>query len=129
MRGSLYGPDDAAIGASFGFEAIDGDGLVALPAHEYGARVRNRVGDAPAFLSFDVDVVDPAFAPATGTPETGGLTSREALAYLRSLAGIQFVGFDVVEVSPPYDGPGQPTAVLAAGIAFEMLALDVLRRG
>jgi agmatinase len=74
-------------------------------------------------MSFDIDVLDPAFAPATGTPEVDGLYPREALALLRSLAGIRFCGFDLVEVSPPYDSAGQVTALHAAAIAYEMLAL------
>ena len=92
------------------------------------ARVRARVGEGPLFLSFDVDVLDPAFAPGTGTPEAGGLSTREALGYLRALRGVRFTGYDVVEVSPPYDGPGQPTAVAASNVAFELLTLDVLGR-
>jgi agmatinase len=86
------------------------------------------IGGGPVFLSVDVDVLDPAFAPGTGTPEVGGLTPREALGYLRALAGIAFTGFDVVEVSPPYDGPGQTTALNAAAIAYEMLALLAVSR-
>ena len=89
-------------------------------------RVRERIGDGPVFLSFDIDVFDPAFAPGTGTPEVAGLQPREALGYLRALAGTRFVGFDLVEVSPPYDGPGQPTALLAANVAYEFLALSAL---
>nr|MBA3409024.1 arginase family protein [Solirubrobacterales bacterium] len=77
----------------------------------------------PLFLSFDIDAIDPAFAPATGTPEVAGLLPHEALALLRALAGLSFVGFDVVEVAPAYDGPGQQTAVLAAAITYELLAL------
>jgi agmatinase len=99
---------------------------VTLSPEEYGARVRERVGTAPLFLSFDVDVLDPAYAPGTGTPEVGGLTTREALGYVRALAGLSFSGFDVVEVSPPYDGRGQPTSVAAANVAYELLTLDVL---
>ena len=71
-------------------------------------------------------MIDPAFAPATGTPEVAGLLPHEALALIRSLAGMSFAGFDVVEVAPPYDGPGQTTALLAAGIAYELLALIAL---
>jgi len=70
--------------------------------------------------------LDPAFAPATGTPEVAGLSPHEALALLRALAGSELVGFDLVEVSPPYDGPGQVTAMLAANIAYEFLALSAL---
>lgn len=126
MRGPLYGPGDAAQPAELGFEVIPGEELVALGPREYAARVRARAGEGPLFLSFDVDVLDPAFAPGTGTPEAGGLATREALAYLRALRGLRFAGYDVVEVSPPYDGPGAQTAVAAANVAFELLTLDVL---
>jgi agmatinase len=126
MRGGVYGPEDAELPQKLGFEVISCDELVTISYKEYAARVRARVGDGPLFLSFDVDVLDPAFAPGTGTPETAGLSTREALGFLRSLRGIRFAGYDVVEVSPPYDGPGQPTAVAAANVAFELLTLDVL---
>ncbi len=126
MRGGVYGPEDAGHAGALGFEVDPCDELVALTPEAYAARVRARVGDGPLFLSFDVDVLDPAFAPGTGTPEAGGLSTREALGYLRALRGLRFAGYDVVEVSPPYDGPGQPTAVAAANVAFELLTLDVL---
>ena len=83
-------------------------------------------GERPVFLSFDVDFLDPAFAPGTGTPEVAGFSTAEALAFLRSLRGIRLAGADVVEVSPPYDGPGQPTALAAANVGFELLALRAL---
>ena len=83
--------------------------------------------DWPAlYLSVDIDVLDPAFAPGTGTPEAGGLSTREALGFVRALRGLAFSGYDVVEVSPPYDGPGAPTAVAASNVAYELLTLDVL---
>jgi agmatinase len=126
MRGPLYSATDLDQARDLGFELITWEELRALGPDGYGARVRARVGDAAAFLSFDVDFVDPAFAPATGTPEPGGPTSAEALALLRSLAGIRFRGFDLVEVSPPYDNPGQTTALLAAAIAYEFLALTAV---
>jgi agmatinase len=128
MRGSLYSAEDLEFPRQLGFELIAGAELRRMTAEEYSRRVRERVGEGPAYLSFDIDVVDPAFAPATGTPEVGGLTGREALDFIRSLAGMQFAGFDVVEVSPPYDGPGQTTALLAANIAHEFLALVALHR-
>ena len=128
MRGPLYSADDLGAAREMGFELITGDELRAMPLGEYGERVRTRVGDAPAFLSFDIDVIDPAFAPATGTPEVAGLLPHEALVLLRSLAGMRFVGYDVVEVSPVYDGPGQTTAMLAANIAYELLALSAVAR-
>jgi agmatinase len=126
MRGSLYGPDDVDMPRDLGFEVIDGEELVAIGYEQYGERVRGRVGEGPLFLSFDIDVLDPAYAPGTGTPEVAGLTTREALGFLRALRGLRFSGYDIVEVSPPYDGHGQPTAVAAANVAFELLTLDVL---
>jgi agmatinase len=126
MRGSVYEAHDVAMPGELGFEVLACDELAALSPGAYAARVRDRVGDGPLFLSFDVDVLDPAFAPGTGTPEAGGLTVREALGFLRALRGLRFTGFDVVEVSPPYDNPGETTAVAAANIAFELLTLDVL---
>jgi agmatinase len=126
MRGSLYSEEDLTAAGELGFEVIAGEELRELDPAVYARRVRARVGDAPAFLSFDVDVLDPAFAPGTGTPEVAGLLPHDALALLRALAGTRFEGFDVVEVSPPYDGPGQITAMLAANIAYEFLALTAL---
>jgi arginase family enzyme len=79
------------------------------------------------FLSFDIDFLDPAFAPGTGTPEVAGFSTAEALGFLRALRGIDLVGADVVEVCPPYDGPGQPTALAAANVGYELLALRALR--
>jgi agmatinase len=128
MRGSLYAESDLSAARELGFELLDGDELRAMPPDEYARRVRERVGDTGAFLSFDIDVIDPAFAPATGTPEIAGLLPHEALARLRALAGMEFVGFDLVEVSPPYDSAGQTTAMLAANIAYEFLALRALAR-
>ena len=126
MRGPLYGAADVAQPRELGFDVIPGDELRAMAPADYAARVRARVGVGPAVLGFDIDVLDPAFAPATGTPEVAGLLPHEALALLRSLAGMRFRGFDVVEVSPPYDGPGQGTAMLAANVAYEFLALAAL---
>jgi agmatinase len=126
MRGSLYGPDDVAMPGELGFEVIPCEELVTLTAEEYGTRARQRTGEGPLFLSFDIDVLDPAFAPGTGTPEAGGLSTREALGCVRALRGLQFSGYDVVEVSPPYDGPGAPTAVAASNVAYELLTLDVV---
>ena len=127
MRGTLYGESDIAAPGDLGYEAIYMEELETLSPSEYGERVRARVGDAPAFLSFDVDFVDPAFAPGTGTPEVGGPTSAQAMAYLRALTGIDFRGLDCVEMSPPYD-PAGITAWLAASACHEMLSLLALRR-
>ena len=130
MRGPLYEAADLQVPREMGFELITGDELVSMSAREYGERVRARLGAGPAYLSFDIDVLDPASAPGTGTPEVAGLQPREALAFLRALAGISFTGFDVVEVAPPYDSPGQVTALNAAAVAYDLLALlAVARRG
>jgi len=128
MRGPLYSAADLTDARAMGFELVQDAELRALDTAEYARRVRERVGDAPAFFSFDVDVIDPAFAPGTGTPEVAGLETREALALIRALAGMQFTGYDVVEVSPPYDGPGQTTALVAGAVAYEFLALTALSR-
>jgi agmatinase len=127
LRGSLTEADDARLPAQFGIDALSYEELAALGPAGFSNRVRDRVGAAPCFLSFDIDFVDPAFAPGTGTPEVGGPSSREALTYVRSLAGLDFRGFDCVEVAPPYD-PAGVTAFVAANACFEMLSLLALRR-
>jgi agmatinase len=127
LRGPLYSSADLEEPREMGFTALTTDELRALGPAAYGELVRERTGDRPVFLSFDVDFCDPAYAPGTGTPEVGGFTSGEAQAFVRSLAGVRLVGADVVETAPAYDGPGQPTALLAANIAWEMLALVALR--
>jgi agmatinase len=128
MRGPLYGPEDMDVPGELGFEVIPGPDLVAMTPEEYRERVSAKIGDGPTYLSFDIDVLDPASAPGTGTPEVAGLQPREALAFLRALAGIEFTGFDVVEVAPAYDGPGQITALNAAAVAYDLLALLAVAR-
>ena len=127
LRGSLVEADDARLPERFGIAALTYEELAALGPAGFSERVRDRVGAGPCFLSFDIDFVDPAFAPGTGTPEVGGPSSREALTYVRALAGLDFRGFDCVEVSPPYD-PAGVTAFVAANACFEMLSLLALRR-
>ena len=127
LRGSLGSAEEAGYPAELGIDALTYEELAALGPAGFSQRVRNRVGDAPCFLTFDIDFVDPAYAPGTGTPEVGGPSSREALTYVRSLAGLDFRGFDCVEVSPPFDPAGQ-TAFVAANACFEMLSLLALRR-
>jgi len=92
------------------------------------ARTREVVGDGPVYVTFDVDGVDPGFAPGTGTPEVGGLTPREVLGILRGLAGLDVVGGDVVEVAPQYDATTN-TAQIGAQCLFELLCLVAIRRG
>jgi agmatinase len=127
LRGGLNAAADADLPATLGIDALTFEELSALGPGKFADRARQRAGTGPCFLSFDVDFVDPAFAPGTGTPEVGGPSSREALTYVRALAGLDFRGFDCVEVSPPYDAGGV-TAFLAANACFEMLSLLALRR-
>jgi agmatinase len=126
MRGPLYAASDLDEPRAWGFEILSTDELRRLDPAEYGRRVRERLGDGPAYFSFDIDVLDPAFAPGTGTPEVAGLLPHEAIAFIRALAGIPFVGYDIVEVSPPYDTSGQTTALTAASIGYELLAITAL---
>ncbi|HET6946104.1 MAG TPA: agmatinase [Gaiellaceae bacterium] len=123
MRGSLYGADDIEVARELGFTVLSTDELRALGPERYGELVRETVGNRPVFVSFDIDFLDPAFAPGTGTPEVGGFSTAEALAFLRALRGIRLAGCDVVEVSPPYDGPGSVTALAAANVLYELLSL------
>ena len=128
LRGSLYdGEDWTGLRTDLGLEYLTTEDVFRLGPEAVAAAIRGRVGDRPAFISFDIDVVDPAYAPGTGTPEAGGPSARDLLAVLRRLTGIEFVGFDVVEVIPAYDPAGQ-TATLAANLAYEMLSLVALRR-
>ena len=123
MRGPLFDASDLDDGRALGFHVVPSEDLRALGAERYGELVRQRVGDRPVFLSFDADFLDPAHAPGTGTPEIAGFSTAEAVGFLRALRGINLAGADVVEVSPPYDGPGQTTAFAASNIAWELLAL------
>jgi agmatinase len=126
LRGSLYGAEDVDSARALGFTVIPCDELRALGPAAYAGLVRERTGRRPVFLSFDIDVLDPAFAPGTGTPEVGGLSTAEALSFVRALRGIALAGADVVELSPPYDGPGAQTALAAANVAYELLSLRAL---
>jgi agmatinase len=123
MRGSLYAADDLQVSRDLGYRLLTGDELRGFGPDGFGDVVRERTGGRPIFLSFDVDFLDPAYAPGTGTPEIGGFTTGEALALLRSLRGLALAGADVVEVAPAYDGPGQQTALAAANVLWELLAL------
>jgi agmatinase len=128
IRGPLYSEDDVAIPESLGVDTVPWAELADISPAAFAERARARLGQGPAFLSLDVDFADPAFCPGTGTPEVGGPTSFQALGYLRALTGIDFVGFDTVEVSPSYDGPGEVTAMFASSAIFEMLSLVVVAR-
>jgi agmatinase len=101
--------------------------MARLGIPEVVTRIRKVVGDGPTYISFDVDSLDPAFAPGTGTPEVGGLSTREALELVRGCAGLNVVGGDVVEVAPQYDATTN-TAQAAAQMLFELLAVMALAR-
>ena len=110
-----------------GMTVIHAEEVAAWGVAEVVAKARAVVGDGPTYVSFDVDSLDPAFAPGTGTPEVGGLLPREALQILRGLAGVAIVGGDVVEVAPQYD-PTTNTAQVAAQVLFQLLCLVALKR-
>jgi agmatinase len=120
IRGPMYGERDFEFHREHGISMIDIDQVKDRGIAAVVEQIR-RVATGPAYVTFDIDAVDPAFAPGTGTPEVGGLTSHEAQRLVRGLGGLKLIGADVVEVSPLYDGPGQITSVLAANLLFELL--------
>jgi agmatinase len=113
---------------SMGMEVLFADQVHAMAAAEVATAIRKRLGNGPSYLTFDIDFLDPATAPGTGTPVPGGFTSYRALSILRELKGHDFCGMDVVEVSPPYDH-AELTANAAATIAGELLCLKAWARG
>jgi len=125
IRGPLYGPEDFAFQDEHGMEVIRVEAVKEQGVPWVVERLA-RLRGGPVYCSFDIDACDPAYAPATGTPEVGGLTSYEALALLRGMAGMHLVGADIVEVAPTYDGPGQITSLLAANLMFELVTLFAL---
>ncbi len=122
IRGSLFSEDEVLEAEMAGFRVVMMDELERVGVEAVVRDLVRRVEGWPCYVSFDIDVCDPAYAPGTGTPEVGGLTSREALSMVRGLKGLRFVGFDLVEVSPPYDH-GEITAILAANILYEFISL------
>ncbi|HEY6790046.1 MAG TPA: agmatinase [Trebonia sp.] len=122
IRGPIYGHADLADDKRFGFRAIRASDIDHLGIAGTIQAITERAGDLPVYLSVDIDVLDPSFAPGTGTPEVGGLTSRELLRVLRGLTGLHLVGADVVEVAPAYDH-AEVTALAAATVIFDMITL------
>ena len=122
IRGSIYGPGDMAFAEKRGMRVIYMEEFCDIGVEATVKEARRVIGDGPAYISFDVDGLDPVYAPGTGTPEVGGLTTREAQHLLRGLQGLDLVGGDVVEVSPPFDPSGN-TALVGATMMFEILCL------
>ncbi|PKW28091.1 agmatinase [Phycicoccus duodecadis] len=126
IRGSLYDRRDLLDDAELGFTCIHARDLDSIGVAGAVERIKARVGDLPVHVSIDIDVLDPAFAPGTGTPEAGGLTSRELLAILRGLGDLRLVSADIVEVAPAYDH-AEVTAVAAAHLAYDLISLLAVR--
>lgn len=122
IRGPTAGPQDYAEARALGAQLITIDDAFQLGIEQLTTRIRHTIGSRPLYVTLDIDAVDPAFAPGTGTPEVGGFTSYQMLQLIRGLRGLNCCGFDLVEVSPPFDSQGI-TAILAANLAFEFLSL------
>jgi agmatinase len=126
IRGSLYAEQDLGDDARMGFSIITTSDVETIGVGQVSERIFARAAHRPVYVSVDVDVLDPAHAPGTGTPEAGGLTSRELLTILRSIARVEMVGADIVEVSPQYDH-AEITAVAAANVVYELLSAMALK--
>ncbi len=122
LRGTIDSADELDWARSQGVRIVPMDEVCARGLPEVAAEARAVIGGAPAYLSFDIDALDPAYAPGTGTPEMGGFTAREALHLVRALRGLDLVGADLVEVAPPLD-PSGITAMAGATLLFEILCL------
>ena len=122
IRGPTAGPQDYTDAKQLGARMLTSDDVHSRGVPSVLTEVCQCLGSKPTYVTLDIDAVDPAFAPGTGTPEVGGLTSHQMLQLVRGLHGLNLIGFDLVEVSPPYD-PSQITSILAANLAFEFLSL------
>ena len=127
IRGPLYSAQDLIDDQKLGFAIVSTDDIARRGVDEAIDRVRARVGDRPVYVSIDIDVLDPAHAPGTGTPEPGGLTTRELQMILRGFTDLNLVGGDVVEVAPAYDH-AELTTIAAANVVYELLGLMALDR-
>jgi guanidinobutyrase len=122
LRGTGYSAEDFSEAEGWGFQHFPAHKLWHKSLANLGAEIRRDIGDVPTYISYDIDSLDPAYAPGTGTPEIGGLTTPQALELIRSLKGLNIVGCDLVEVSPPYDMTGN-TALTGANLLYEMLCV------
>ena len=122
LRGTGYAADDFTEAAGWGFQQVLAPELWGKSLSSLGATIREALGDTKCYITYDIDSLDPAFAPGTGTPEIGGLTTWQAMELIRAFKGVNVVGCDLVEVSPPYDTSGN-TALVAANLLYEMLCI------
>ena len=122
LRGSGYAASDFTEAQDWGFRQFPAWDLWHRSLAATGAEISREIGDRPIYVTYDIDSLDPAFAPGTGTPEIGGLTTPQALELIRALDGVNIVGCDLVEVSPPYDPSGN-TALTGANLLFELLCV------
>ena len=127
LRGPLYDKNDFSMSKDAGLLSITGPELHSMGIQKALSLVKNRIGNQKAYLTFDIDFIDPAFAPGTGTPEAGGFTGYDAISFVRGLKEINFIGFDMVEVMPPYD-PAHVTSLLAANIIYEFISLIAIQK-
>ncbi|MEM7069655.1 MAG: agmatinase [Pseudomonadota bacterium] len=122
LRGTGYEADDFDTARKWGFTVVHAEELWYKSAAPLIEKIRRQIGDRPVYLTYDIDSLDPAYAPGTGTVEIGGLTTTQAMEIIRGCKGLNLVGCDLVEVSPPYDPAGN-TAVIAANLLYEMLCV------
>jgi len=122
IRGPLYGKEDLEDDERLGFSIVTTEFVEEQGVEATLERIRTRIGDKPLYISIDIDVLDPAHAPGTGTPEVAGLSTREMFTLLRLFRGLDIVGADVVEVAPPYDWANL-TAMAAAQVVYEFVCL------
>ncbi|MEL6685821.1 MAG: agmatinase, partial [Pseudomonadota bacterium] len=122
LRGTGYTADDFTEAAGWGFNQYLAPELWHKSLSPLAADIKAKIGDQPCYITYDIDSLDPAYAPGTGTPEIGGLTTPQAMELIRGLRGLNIVGCDLVEVSPPYDTSGN-TALTGANLMFEMLSI------
>lgn len=127
IREGLYGPEDLTNSSDLGYASIKADECHKIGMEAVIERIKERVGDAMAFLTFDIDFLDPACAPGTGTPVPGGFTTAQALELIRGLKDLNIIGYDIVEVSPPYD-PTNITAIAAAGLMQDFISQIAYRK-
>ena len=122
LRGTGYTAEDFNEARDWGFNVVQAEELWHKSLEPLAEQIKNKIADHPVYITFDIDSLDPAYAPGTGTPEICGLTTPQAVGFIRGLKGLNIIGCDLVEVSPPYDQSGN-TALTAANILYELLCV------